>query len=61
MNEIELPRLKGPSHTQRLTIPVDPDLKSRLARLKAEKQVDVTEWIRRLIRKELEKLDLFNS
>ena len=46
----DLPKLKGRVLTERITIPLDKKTKSELTRMKLESKVDVSEWIRQLIR-----------
>ncbi len=53
----KLPMLKkAKGLTERITIPCDPALKEDLARLKKEKGVDVTEWIRQMIKDNMKRL-----
>lgn len=57
MNIENLPKLKGASKVERLTIPVEKEIKNRLYNLKVNHQIDVTEWVRQLIMRELESLE----
>lgn len=52
----KLPKLKDSSKIDRLTIPVDKKLKQQLSDLKIQHRINVTEWIRQIILKELSQL-----
>jgi hypothetical protein len=54
----KIPDLKTKSLTDKITIPVEPELKTALMKLKAVHKKDHLEWVRRLIRNELAKLEL---
>ncbi len=49
----EIPRRKRPRLTERVTLSVDPGMRAELTELKDKKNVDVSEWLRGLIRREL--------
>lgn len=53
-----LPNLKGRNYTERITIPVSPDLKQKIVALKLKYQKDPNEWIRQIIGRELEALGI---
>ncbi len=57
MNLENLPDLKSKNLTQVLSIPVDPGMKKRVAELKTKHRKDTNEWLRQIIRRELEKLE----
>lgn len=57
-NDSSLPRLKSASKTKQINIPVDPEMKEALCRLKEEHRVDITEWLRQIIRRELDALKI---
>jgi hypothetical protein len=48
-----IPMLKRIRLDDRVTVPMERELKSEIMRLKSDQGVDVLEWIRQLIRKEL--------
>jgi len=54
---MELPKLKNPVNTEKISLSLDPDLKKRLEDLKWKKRVNVSEWMRMLLRRELDNLD----
>jgi len=52
----EIPKLKHALLTERLMLAVDPEMKKSLEDLKRNHDIDVSEWIRRILRSELPKL-----
>ncbi len=55
--ENSLPVLKKKNLTERITLPVDTELKQKLTELKLVHGIDVPEWIRRIIRSKVASLD----
>ena len=51
-----VPMLKGKSLDKRMTMGIDGSTLSELQKLKSDHRVDISEWIRGLIRAELPKL-----
>lgn len=49
----EVPRLGSAIYTEQINIKVDKSMKEDLFRLKSEEKIDVAEWIRQMIRREL--------
>ena len=53
---MSIPRLQKAKLTERITLPIEPEIKNDLAELKNIHSVDVSEWLRSLIRLNLPKL-----
>lgn len=51
-----VPKLRGRVLDEKLTVPMEGDLKKELMAYKHEKDVDVLEWIRMIIRREMPNL-----
>lgn len=56
-NIIELPKLKERLNTEKISLAVPEKLKKDLESLKYNKGINVSEWLRRIIIRELETLD----
>ena len=49
----DIPRLKGRVNSEKISVAVDAEMKKELDELKWKNRVNVSEWIRQIIRKEL--------
>lgn len=56
MDEIEVPMQRGHINKRNLTVAMEPSLREELRILKDDKGVDINEWVRRLIKRELPQL-----
>lgn len=56
MQKTEIPRLESAVYTEPLTVKVEKSLKEELYRLKTEEKVNVAEWLRQIIRREVKAL-----
>jgi hypothetical protein len=54
---MELPRLKDKVNTEKISLAIDLETKKRLESLKWDKRVNVSEWLRQIIKKNLELCD----
>lgn len=53
---MDIPRLQKAKLTERITLPIEPDLKQDLIELKNIHSVDTSAWLRELIKLNLPKL-----
>lgn len=53
---MDLPKLKERVNTEKISVAVDGEMKRDLENLKYLKRVNVSEWIRQLVRRELPKV-----
>jgi hypothetical protein len=53
----DIPRVKKAVLTQKLNIAIEDDLHSRLGKLRSDYGIDVAECLRRVIRKEADRLE----
>jgi hypothetical protein len=56
MDSVEIPKLRDAFLSERFMLAIDPEMKRGLMELKYTYGVDITEWIRRMVRSELPKL-----
>lgn len=56
MDRMEIPRLKHAVLTGKILVAVEPEIEKDLKDLKHNHDVDISEWLRRLIRSELPRL-----
>lgn len=58
MNTDKLPKMRKQINTENLTLKCDPEMKAQLDALKYHNKVNVAEWLRQIIRRELEAISL---
>lgn len=55
---MQLPKLKDRVNTEKISLAVPAEMKKQLEILKYEKRVNVSEFLRQVIQKEIEKINL---
>lgn len=55
---MQLPKLKDRVNTEKISLAVPAEMKKQLELLKYEKRVNVSEFLRQVIQKEIEKINL---
>lgn len=55
---MQLPKLKDRVNTEKISLAVPAEMKKQLETLKYEKRINVSEFLRQVIQKEIEKINL---
>jgi hypothetical protein len=52
----DVPKLKRHTLTERFTLPVDKGMRDQLYSLKENHNINISEWVRRILRRELDSI-----